>query len=362
MRFFKYLICVALFSLSLILSSCEPEIDLSADAKDVTISYGILNMNDTIHYFKIYKGYLTDENAFVQASNWENIYYNVDSIEVHFEEYNASGTLMRTAVLDTTTRIQKEEGFFAHPKQLLYYSNWKLNPECKYRLTIKNVNSGREVYAESVVVGDFRISKPLNDNPFNSRDNRGSKFECTKMREANVAMCDFYIYFHYLEVNNATGQRTHKVISQKMNTSHISPNTDGTVEFSNFTPRDLYLMMIKYIKEDKNVTRYVDAIDGRPYYCMEVEVWAADKTFRTYCDVSTPSASVVQNRLEYTNFVSEDGLAFGILASRNKNQNRKLLKFDNSSGNNNEDSLVKGQYTKNLNFDYYRNSPEFIEN
>ena len=153
------LLLAAFFPLTILMSACHDEPDLTGDYKNITISYGILNMNDPVHYFKVYKGYLTDENALVEASNWDNIYYNVDSIEVRFEEYSASGVLQRSAVLDTTTQVAKEEGYFANPRQLLYYSTWQLNPDCKYRLVIKNRNSGEEVYAQTTIVGECKFSR-----------------------------------------------------------------------------------------------------------------------------------------------------------------------------------------------------------
>ena len=83
---------------------CE-KLDLTADYRDITISYGILNVKDNVHYFKIYRGYLTDQNAYVEAGNWDQIYYSIDSIEVRFEEYK-DGKMVRSAILDTTTAIK----------------------------------------------------------------------------------------------------------------------------------------------------------------------------------------------------------------------------------------------------------------
>ena len=55
------------------------------------------------------------------AGEWDNIYYPVDSIEVCLEEYR-DGQFLRSAVLDTTTAVPKNEGDFHNPKQLLYAS------------------------------------------------------------------------------------------------------------------------------------------------------------------------------------------------------------------------------------------------
>lgn len=355
---------LALLPILLLCSSCNDDLDLTADYKDISISYALLNINDPVHYFKIYRGYLTDDNAFVEAGNWDQIYYPVDSIEVRLEEYDDRGTMRRCAVLDTTTAVPKDDGYFANPKQLLYYSNWTLNKDYKYRLVIKHVNSGEEIYAQTDIVGNCKISKPANQNPFNSKDNTAPKFVLTgdgggTARSNNAVVADFYITFYYIEVNKNTQEVVHKSISKKMNSSFKVPQSDGTINFDSFTSTDLFAMIKQYVEPNNNVVRYVDTVDGRPFFCLKIDAWTANKEFQTYHNVSTPSSSIVQDRLEYTNFVSENNNAYGLLASRNHCY--RLFKFDNTNGNNNEDSLVKGSQTKNLNFDYYRNSPEFFE-
>ena len=91
------IICVLLACMGLVFRQCKP-LDLTADYKDISISYGILNVKDNVHYFKVYRGFITDDNSYVAASEWDNIYYPVDSIEVRLEEYN-NGKITRSAVL-----------------------------------------------------------------------------------------------------------------------------------------------------------------------------------------------------------------------------------------------------------------------
>lgn len=351
------LLCAAVFT-----QSCDNPLDLTANYKDITVSYSLLNMNDPVHYFKVYKGFLTDDNAYVAAGSWENIYYPVDSIEVCLEEYNERGQMLRSAVLDTTTAVDKQEGFFASPKQLLYYSTWQLNRDYVYKLRIKRLTTGDEIYAETNIVGNCKINKPISQNPFNSRNNNGPKFVLTgegsaSARDRNVAICDFYITFRYIEVDKNTHAVAHKSITKKMNSSYKEPASDGDISFEGFTPRSFFLFLNENIQPNNNVTRYVDTIAGQPYFCLQVDAWFANKQFHTYHMVATPNSSIVENRMEYTNFVSENNSAYGLLASRNHTSS--FYKFDNTNGSYNEDSLVRGSMTKNLGFDYYRNSPEF---
>jgi len=345
-----FISCLAIVAAALLLSRCEP-VDLTADYKDITISYGILDVKDNIHYFKIYRGYITDGNAYEAAGDWDNIYYPVDSIDVRFEEYE-NGNLLRSTVLDTTTVIPKNEGDFHNPKQLLYYSDWELDPERVYRLVITRHTSGDEIYAETMMVGSFSVRRPMVSWNMVSRNPYKIMFSSAQ----NAAMYDIYLTFYYIEVDNVTRAVQHKQISRRLNGDYIRATTGADVAFTGFTPETFFSSIIQAIETNDHVTRYIDSIEGQPYRCLRLTVWAADDNYLTYREVSTPGSSIVQNRMEYTNFISEDESAYGLLASRSYAV--ADLSFDNSTGHN-EDTLVKSARTERLNFDYYRNSPEF---
>jgi len=338
-----------LIVLSTLFCGCEP-IDLTAEYKDVTISYAILNQQDPVHYFKIYKGFITDDNAYVAASSWENVYYPVDSIEVRLEEY-VSKSLVRSAVLDTTTQVERSAGYFPNPKQLLYYSTWQLRGDATYRLVVKRLATGEEVYAETLVVGNFDVRRPQSSWSMNS-DAFTIKFYAAE----NAALYDIYFTFYYIEVDNRTGEISHKSLTKKLNAESIRSTSSGDISFSSFRPKDLYEYIGQQLQPNERVTRYIDALDDHPYRCFKLQVWAGDKNYRTYQDVATPSASIVENRLEYTNFVSAHNDAYGLLGSRNFCD--RFLTMENTTSHS-EDSLVKGSKTKQLGFDYYRNSPLF---
>ena len=335
---------------SILLSQCR-DIELMADYKDITISYGILNVNDDIHYFKIYRGFLTNGNANEAAGVWDNIYYPVDSIEVRLEEYR-NGKIVRSAVLDTTTAIPREPGYFPNPKQLLYYSDWKLDKDAVYRLVIHRLTSGDEVYAETLMVGDLEITNPKYNWNMNLEQNYTIKF----YQAENAAMYDVYLTFYYIEVDNGTGVIEHKQLSKRLNGDYIRAATSSEVTFNSFIPKTFFTTIIQAIETNPSVTRYIDAIDGNPYRCIRLTVWAGDQNYLMYREVATPSSSVVQNSLEYTNFISENESAYGLLGSR-CNSHKDLI-MENTTGHS-EDTLVHSPLTKRLNFDYYRNSPEF---
>ena len=343
-------IFVALFAAAVLLPQCKP-VDLTADFKDITISYGILNAKDNVHYFKVYRGYITDGNAYEAAGDWDNIYYPVDSIEVRLVEYR-NGQVLRSAVLDTTTMVPKDEGDFHNPKQLLYYSDWQLDTENTYRLVIHRKSTGDAVYAETMIVGGLSIRRPM----LSWNMNHNSQYKILFSSAENAAMYDLYLTFYYIEVDNSTGAVEHKTITRRINGDYIRATSGADVSFTGFTPQSFFTTIVQGIGTNPHVTRYIDSIDGQPYHCIRLSAWAADQNYLTYREVSIPGSSIVQNRLEYTNFVSEDESAYGLLASRNCGYVDLIM--ENTMGHS-EDTLVLSPRTRHLNFDYYRNSPEF---
>ena len=343
--------CFVLIVIGLGLDRCKP-LDLTADYKDITVSYGILNQQDDIHYFKIYRGFITDGNANEVAGEWDKVYYPVDSIEVRLEEYR-DGKLVRSAVLDTTTAITKTPGYFPNPKQLLYYSDWHLENDAVYRLVIHRNTTGDEVYAETLLVGDFSITRPRVDWNMNLEQ----PYKMLFYRADNAAMYDIFLTFYYIEVDNGTHEVVHKQLTKRLNGDYIRATSTMETTFNSFIPKSFFTTIIQSIETNNQVTRYIDSIDGKPYHCMRLTVWAGDNNYLTYREVATPGSSVVQNSLEYTNFVSENESAYGLLGSRNFAY--VDLKLNNVEHN--EDTLVLSPRTKRLNFRYYRESPEFPE-
>jgi hypothetical protein len=323
--------------IGILLGSCTPDLDLNAEYKDITIVFGLLNPSDSSHYVKIYKGFLTDGNAYEVASYLENISY-IDSIDVTLEEY-VNDALTRTIQLDTTTAVSKDSGDFAYPLQILYYTNETLNQTATYKLKIVNKYTGKVVTGETPVVNNFVISSPTTST-LNLNIVRESFIKFTKA--ANATAYDIYETFYYFEVDKGTGEITKGSITRKINSSML--RSQSTEISQPYKPSQIITAIANNLEPDNSVIRYRDGYD-----CVEMKVWAAEDDYVTYLDVNTQSSGVVLDRNEFTNLVSDDKSALGIFSSRNV----AIKTFDISNAS--EDSLVRGSVTENLGFDYYRN-------
>ena len=94
--------CLMAFSLL----SCSKDFNSNAPYRDATIVYGIINADEDVQYVKIYKGFLTDGNAYDAAQIYDSLYY-FDKITVELEEYS-NGRKISSHVLDTTTAIPRD--------------------------------------------------------------------------------------------------------------------------------------------------------------------------------------------------------------------------------------------------------------
>ena len=338
------LCCVLLMIISLV--SCKPDVELASDYKDVTVVYGLLNPLDQYQYIKIYKGYLTKDNALVWAQDLDNIsYYN--DITVKLEEYfpeSAGGELRYTYVLDTVMSIPKNYGVFASPTQVLYRMKKPIREGYRYRLVIENKNTGRVVTSETTTISNMAFNIPLGTSHsvstinLNKDDPWSVGFKVNTWPE-NAYAVDAYVTFRYIEKNKVTGDTVHKAVRDVCVTPGFIMGNETT-----FKPNVIYRILQENIDVNDNVWRFPDT-----YECIDIKLWACDDVYYKYYKTAQPSSSIVQDRVNYTNIEADDNMALGFFASRTY----YLRTFRLDVINHNEDSLAYGQWTKNLNFRPY---------
>ncbi len=343
-RIFKLACFIALTSI--ILTSCKPKVDLISDYRDVTVVYGLLNPLDQYQYIKIYKGYLTKDNALVWAQDLDNISYYKD-IKVSLEEYypeSEGGALRTTYTLDTVMSIPRNYGVFASPTQVLYRVKNTIREGYRYRLIIENLQNGRVVTSETTTISNMVFNIPLGTSHSVAiinlnRDDPWSVGFKANAWPAGAYAVDAYLTFRYIEKDTLTGEVMHKAVNDVRVTSGFVVGNE-----TSFRPSTVYRILHDNIEEKENVVRYSEGYD-----CIDIKLWACDEVYYKYYKTAQPSSSIVQDRVSYTNIEADDDMALGFFASRTYYQRK--FKIDVVSYN--EDSLVHGQWTKNLNFRPY---------
>ncbi len=294
----------------LLVPSCKTDFDINAEYKDITIVYCLLNQKDTIHYARINKAFLGEGNALIMATDPNNTIYPYEDLNVTMEEY-LNGSLNQVFALDTVMITNKEPGAFSYPSQVVYAFSATLNQNCRYKLKIQNVKSGKLVEAETNVVNDFEYDKPyvppvppppqiyklpslsfIGTSPILIEWKSG---KYGKRYQVNLI-------FNYLEMSTTdTVQKQMDWMLGNVKTESLDGGEDLKVDINK---ESFFIKLRDNIPINANVRRralYIDFV-----------ISVAGNEFNTYMEVNEPTTNLLQERPEYTNISN----GIGIFCSR----------------------------------------------
>ncbi|MDR2972033.1 MAG: hypothetical protein LBU83_08915 [Bacteroidales bacterium] len=344
--------------------ACKPDFDLNAPYKDVTVVYGILNYQDTIHYVKIYKGFQSHKQGgvFIDAKNPDNIYYHnfitdTSHIIVVLQEYdNVIGTRTSRADIQLlfTHDFPRDEGlFYYEDERILYYTKEPISKQYSYKIKITNKLSGKVTEGIAPILGDFVISRlgsqivllgttdviTFSQAPYvsNSPNSFASDYE-------------IHVNLNFFEVNNNTKEVTkYKIVKNISSAVGESLKLDANGDVIKSFSKTFYDDLATFLKPNPDVVRYLGIPDPDRLSCIEVEGWAAGESMVSFLRSNQPTSSFVQINTLYSNMevTHGEGLAFGFFSSKVKCNIREF-----STNSTSEDSLVKGSKTGHLGFRY----------
>ncbi|MCX6306150.1 MAG: hypothetical protein NT040_14400 [Bacteroidetes bacterium] len=303
----RYLRFMPLFLLLLpVLFSCNKDLKVNADWKDVTVVYGLLDQSDTITYIKITKAFLGEGNALQFAKVPDSSIYP-DKLEVRMDEYLLTGadtTFRKSYPCDTVTIHNKEAGdsIFYYPDQLMYFARTlgKLSDSCVYKLFIKNRKTGKEVTAQTGLVRDFELLRPNGNASFPPGQSFNVRWKSVK--NSNGKRYQLVIRFIYRETlkSNLTVRSTKYIDWMLFN--DVKPVIVANSQlFDLYYPANAFYTVVgSKIKPDSLVTRVA-------YKCIFFFTVAADD-LNTYMEVTEPSLSLVQEKPAFTNINNGIGL------------------------------------------------------
>lgn len=282
--------------------SCETDFDLNAEWQDITVVYGILNQNDSIHYIRIQKAFLGEGNIMQMALEPDSNLYQ-GKLDVIIEEWS-NNTLQRTLLFDTITIDNKEPGLFFYPNQLLYYTHAEIDPAYSYRLKITNPETGKLITSETELVGDFSVVRPVARTSINFHVPANPTRIFAWRPAKNAGRYQMILRFNYLELDLDVNDTISKHLDWKspiIKSSSLNLGGDIEIRFSN----EIFFSMVEnQIPILDNVIRYPKNI--------ELIFHVAANELSTYIDINEPTSSLVQVRPEYTNI--ENGL--GVFSAR----------------------------------------------
>lgn len=285
-----------------VLFSCNKELNVNADWKDVTIVYGLLDQTEDTTYIKITKAFLGPGDAMQFAKIPDSSNY-ATKLEVRIDEYD--GTHLKNSYpCDTITIHNKKAGdsIFYYPNQLMYYTTAKLTQNYTYKLFITNPNTGKEVSAQTQLVQDFSIEKPVAIASFTP----GYNFEVKWTAAKSGKRYQLIVRFWYQEAKKSDPAKLEMKYIDWLLFNNVLAADNQTAPFDYFFPGDAFYSVVgAKIPVDPEV-------DHRVAHHCDFIFTVASTELNTYMEVTEPSLSLVQEKPTYTNIVN----GYGIFSSR----------------------------------------------
>jgi hypothetical protein len=325
--------------LMVFLSSCNTELDLNDEWKDLTVVYCLLNQNDTVNYAKITKAFLGSADAYDMAQISDSLFY--DNLNVSLEEYNANGSVTNTYTLTKTNNVPKDSGIFASDKNILYKTNAKLKSTAgyKYRLVVYNPETEKTVYGETKVITDIITGISFNSNSVItiSSETSASTFEWKSTTNARIYTLS--MTFHYFEIDKTSGVKTNFAIPIKIGTT-ISPDASGGDPMSiDLTANTLLNGIASAVSPNDNVYRVVR--ENSTQKTIDLMFNIGGDALYTYMEVNAPTFGLIQEKPEYTNITNGIGLISSVFSKKYTNRKISLSTVN---------LIANSSITKNLGF------------
>lgn len=295
--------------------SCDNDIEVNANWKDVPVVYGLLNSAEDTVWVRVSKAFLGEGDVIRMAQEPDSLYYNnIESI--FLEELDESGNLVDTInlVADFTTR-SKDDGVFTTDNYRLYRTGTvALDETSEYRLVINRGDNRQQITAKTELVKDFDIIKPRNNQTvgFSSLTNEQSiEWESAE----NGRLYEVRLFFRYTEIRISDftspvdmSDSTQKVFEFRMSDKTATTLTGGQALSTTSTGQSFLNSLLRNVSQDPNLVRIPRKFD--------VEISVASEDFVTFINVNKPPTGIVRERPDFTNVFIGDDEGVGIFASR----------------------------------------------
>jgi len=163
----RYLKLSSLAIIVAVMFSCSSDIEINADYKDVTVVYGLISPEDSVHYIKINKAFSGDEDANIMAQNSGNFSYPAGDIVATIEEYDGTRLVKTFPTTRVVNEVIKDAGIFDSSNNVLYrFEHNAINRNYKYKLKIVNTVLDKDITAETEIVSTLPITSPRTGQSF----------------------------------------------------------------------------------------------------------------------------------------------------------------------------------------------------
>ncbi len=318
-----------LLSLGLLFTSCDNELVVVNDWKDIPVVWGLLNKSDTAHYIRVEKAFLDPTTSALDIARIpDSLYYDDATVSLKRISNGQVFTLQR--VNGDLEGYPREGGIFAETPNYLYKikaNEINLVVGEEYEINVDRGDGTPLVTAKTVILPKPVLRNPPVGSILGLRPKSNVDFIWNAIEDAGVY--DLKLRFHYLERNAETGN----LFVPKFFEWSIVDNfteTDFTVEGVDF-----FNQINANIEEDFQAARTFESI--------EVILWVGGIELAEFIKVTQANLGITstQDVPSYTNL--SEGV--GILSSRNVSYNTGYKLTVQAL-----DSLENSVITRHLNF------------
>lgn len=329
---------------SMLFSSCREDIDLTGDAQETAVVYGLLNQADTVHFVKVNRAFISNDNSLITAQIPDSNYF--ENIDATIKEI-VNGNVVRTWTLQDTIIDNKEPGVFYAPEQKLYYFKTTAaqpliaNSNTQYKLDV-NVNEGEfSVSGITKLIAGMSITNPPTI-PFTFVTNNVAVDGYAKSKisfmqgDAFVANIKIQITIKEFIGSDSTS----KVLDWNVGDLNSTDMTSSTSSMD-ANGKTFYTVIRDGVTNNPNITK-------RMLESIKVVLTGGSEDLEKYIKLVSPSSSLAQTKPTFTNLTaSKERKVVGIFTSRNT---KTLTKLDwyNIAGTSNYPSAINKNSMKEL--------------
>lgn len=157
---------VLFLALLFCISSCYNEVDVEAEWRDIPVVWGFLARQDTAHYIRIEKAFLTDNNTVFKATQLADSLYH-EQVNVLLVR-NSTGEGFELQKVDGNLEgYPRQAGIFAtEPNYLYKIKSEDINLVAGERMSLNIINKEGETLASAntVILGDMEITSGLRED------------------------------------------------------------------------------------------------------------------------------------------------------------------------------------------------------
>lgn len=184
-------------------ASCDNELNVIEEPKDIPIVYGFLSISDTAQYIRLEKAFVDPMTSALElAQRPDSLYYGESTI-VEIQD-NDSGDIYTLRRIDGNNEgLVRDEGVFAQSPNYLYKiltSQMSLDPAHEYTLRINRGESFSLVTATTTLVGNSNFITPNPQNTSARLDfTENNTTTLTWGSGRNAVLYDVYVGINYVE-------------------------------------------------------------------------------------------------------------------------------------------------------------------